>query len=59
MEVVVDRSRLPKDMPLLLALDDDGRAFPLVDLRPEFRPGDQDKGGVVFLERTRIETILG
>jgi hypothetical protein len=59
MEILVDRSRLPKDMPLLLALDDDGRAFPLVDLRPVIRPAERDEGGIVFLERTRIEAMLG
>ncbi len=59
MEVLVNRSRLPKNMPVLLALDDDGRAFPLVDLRPTITPVDREEGGIVFLERTKIETMFG
>jgi len=58
-EILVDRSRLPKNMPLLLALEDDGRAFPLVDLRAAFKSTERYEGGIVFLERTRIETMLG
>lgn len=59
MEIVVDRRRLPKDMSLLLALKDDGRAFPRVDLTPSIKPTEHDDEGVVFLECTRIETMLG
>jgi subtilisin family serine protease len=59
MEIVVDRSRLPRTMPLLLALEDDGRAFPLVELRPTITPGEREEGAIVFLERTRIEATLG
>jgi hypothetical protein len=59
MEIVVDRSRLPKAMGLLLALDDDGRAFPLVDLTPIEVPGEGKEGGMVFLDRTRVEATLG
>ena len=60
MEILVDRSQLPGDMPLLLALDNDTQAFPLVDLTPpDFAPNDGDKEGMVFLERTRIEATLG
>lgn len=60
MEIVVNRSLLPKDMRLLLSIDDDGKAFPLVDLTPSaFIPKDHCHGGTVFLERTRIETTLG
>lgn len=59
LEILVDRRRLPKTMPLLLALDDDKRAFPLVDLTPTFIPEEREEGGIVFLERTRIETLLG
>lgn len=64
MSIVIDRSRLPKAMPLLLALDDDGSAFPLVDF--ETQPTNQDEhedgcgdDGLVFLERTRVKTRLG
>jgi hypothetical protein len=64
MSIVIDRSRRPKAMPLLLALDDDGSAFPLVDFEtqptnenePEDDCGDN---GLVFLERTRVKTRLG
>lgn len=64
MTLVIDRARLPAGMPLLLSIDDDGSAFPLVDFTPAPR---QDNGGgehcldaaVVFLERTRIQTRLG
>jgi subtilisin family serine protease len=59
MEIVVDRSRLPQAMPLLLALDEGNEAFPLVDLTPVIRPEDPQDGGLVFLERTRIKTRLG
>jgi hypothetical protein len=59
MTLVVDRSRLPKHMPLLLALDDDGRAFPQADLGPAIQPADGQDDGLVFLERTRVETTLG
>ncbi len=68
MAVTIDRSRLPKGMPLLLSLDDDGSAFPLVDFAA--RPGDgKDSGqgghkddgcgGLVFLDRTRVRTRFG
>jgi subtilisin family serine protease len=64
MSIVVDRSRLPKAMPLLLALDDDGSAFPLVDFGTQptnVTEHDDDGGddGLVFLERTRVKTRLG
>lgn len=65
MSIVIDRSRLPKNMPLLLSLDEDGSAFPAVDFSPRPGQGGQDKddddscGGMVFLERTRVKTKLG
>ncbi len=64
MSVVIDRSRLPKAMPLLLALDDDGSAFPLVDFETQPTNKDEHKDecgndGLVFLERTRVKTRLG
>lgn len=59
----IDRSRLPKTMPLLLSLDDDGSAFPLVDFTETPAPGQEEKPDehwsedhLVFLERTRIKT---
>ena len=64
MSIVIDRSRLPKTMPLLLALDDDGRAFPLVDFETgrtgeNEQEGDCGDDGLVFLERARVRTRLG
>lgn len=59
MEILVDRSRLPRTMRLLLDLDDDGRAFPALDLQPPITPVERDPTGIVFLERTRIEATLG
>ncbi len=64
MSIKVDRSRLPKAMPLLLALDDDGSAFPLVDFETQptnenRHEDDCDGEGLVFLERTRVKTRLG
>jgi subtilisin family serine protease len=64
MSIRIDRSRLPKAMPLLLALDDDGSAFPLLSF--ETRPSSENQNtdhacddGLVFLERTRVKTRLG
>ncbi len=60
MEIIVNRSQLPKDMRLLLSIDEDGKAFPLIDLTPPaFTTKDSCHTGTVFLERTRIETTLG
>lgn len=62
MTLLIDRSRLPADMPLLLSLDEDGAAFPLVDFTPRptdpGQPGCSD-GAVVFLDPARIRTRLG
>jgi subtilisin family serine protease len=59
MEILVDRSRIPRAMPLLLGLEDDSRAFPLVDLKPTMAPVEREERGMVFLERTKIEAMLG
>lgn len=64
MSIMIDRSRLPKTMPLLLALDDDGSAFPLVNFETQLSGGNQNTDdccddGLVFLERTRVKTRLG
>jgi hypothetical protein len=64
MSITINRSRLPKAMPLLLALDDDGSALPLVDfeMQPTSQDGhkdDCDDDGLFFLERTRVNTRLG
>jgi hypothetical protein len=60
MEIMIDRSSLPKDMRVLLSLDEDGSAFPRVDfVQPFVQPTDCCDRGTIFLERTRIETTLG
>lgn len=64
MTLVIDRSRLPAGQPLLLSLDDDGSAFPLVDFTPPQRDPEQEEedcgaSALVFLETTRIQTRLG
>lgn len=61
MQLVVDRSRLPKGATVRLALDEGNLHFPNVDLTPV--PGKQPNGGcgggMVFLERTRVQTRFG
>ncbi len=66
MSLVVDRSRLPETMPLLLSLDDDGSAFPLVDftapVRDPNQPQEEEGCGastMVFLQETQVQTALG
>ena len=65
MTLLIDRSHLPGEQPLLLSLDDDGSAFPLVDFAPpqqgENDPRDEGCGAsaLVFLETTRVQTTLG
>jgi subtilisin family serine protease len=59
MEIMVDRSQIDRQIPLLLAIDDDGRAFPEVDLGPEVGTDTAQDDGLVFLERTRVEAVLG
>jgi hypothetical protein len=58
---MVDRSRLPAGMPLLLSIDDDGAAFPQVDFTPSVTDADTHSCSdeMVFLDRTRIRTTLG
>jgi hypothetical protein len=58
MEIIINRSRLPKDVPLLLSLEDDGKAFPLVDFSPPPFVPSEKRGKFVFLEGTRIEIAL-
>jgi len=58
LELVVDRRRLPREMPLLLALDADPSPFPRVDFaRPD--ADEHCDGDIVFVERTRIATTFG
>lgn len=59
MEIVVNRSALPKAMPLLLALDEDNEYFPEVEI--DVQPGRHEAcdGSLVFLDRTRVLTQFG
>lgn len=68
MTLVLDRSRLPAGMPLLLSVDDDGSAFPLVDFTPPARdpnnprPEEEDgcaSSAMVFLDTVRVQTRFG
>lgn len=55
MQVIVDRSKLPKNVKLLLSIDDDGSEFRLVDFTPSIEAAEKDRcGQFIFLERTRI-----
>lgn len=56
MEVIVERSQLPKDMKVFLSLDDDGKAFPHVDLTSSVLC--EENQGIIFLDKTRIETAF-
>ncbi|MEH7473090.1 S8 family serine peptidase [Priestia megaterium] len=59
MEIVVDRSQLPNEMKLFLSIDDEGKAFPCVDMAPSScTPINQDEGSIIFLDRTRIKTNI-
>jgi len=64
-ELLVDRSKAPKNAKVLLSLDEDGSAFPRVDFTPPRRgPVDEgggwgNGGGTTFLDPVRIETSLG
>lgn len=55
MKVEIDRSRLPRNMPLLLALDGDGEAFPQLGFEGPPIDGDSDDR-LTFLTRTRLRT---
>lgn len=66
MTLVIDRSQVPQGTEVLLSLDDEGSAFPLVDFVPPQRDPDdvvEEEGcgasALVFLEPTRIQTRLG
>jgi subtilisin family serine protease len=58
MTLIVERPRLPKNMKLLLLLDDQTNAFPRVDITPIPRTQNMENG-IVFLERTKIEATIG
>jgi hypothetical protein len=68
LELVINRSALPRTMPLMLALDRDTEYFPQVDVDAHVdthddRPGHDEgcgcDGGLVFLDRTRVRTRFG
>jgi len=59
MEILVNRSRLPRAMPILLAVDDGNRTFSPSDLQPATSSITQGEADILFLERTRIEATLG
>jgi hypothetical protein len=60
MELLIDKTGIPKNVQLLRFLDDDERMSPLFEITG-YRPDDPDgqKQGMVFLERSRLMTILG
>ena len=60
MDIVVNRSGLPKGAPVQLALDEDNDYFPQIDIDDTrgYDPAD-DCGGLVFLDRTRVLTHFG
>ncbi len=59
--LTIDKSRMGKATNVLLSLDDAGSAFPLVDFTPTAGKVEDPcgNGGMVFLEKTTIETSLG
>lgn len=70
MTLVIDRSHLPRDMPLTLSLDEDGAAFPALDFANQVDPapdqghghGEEEMGkdcGLVFLHDTKVKTRFG
>jgi subtilisin family serine protease len=64
MEILVDASRFAKGSRLVLALDGDGTAFPLVDPgraglgNGHHHGGDEDCASIEFLDRTRVRTVF-
>jgi subtilisin family serine protease len=64
MEILIDASRFAKESHLVLALEDNGKAFPLVEpARARVDNGDghgrdEDGDGIEFLDRTRIRTVF-
>lgn len=60
MELVVDRSQLPKSASLRLAVDRGSRYFPGVDFTPTVNDKNgKDKPAWEFIEETRIKTRVG
>jgi Subtilase family len=62
LQLLLDRSRLPKAATLRLALDEGNTHFPQVDLTPQPGQGDGNSGcgtGLVFLDRARVKTRFG
>jgi hypothetical protein len=63
MSLMIDRSRLPQAMPLILSLDDDGSAFPMVSFDTQLSSLDSQTDdsceGMIFVERARVKTRFG
>ena len=60
MELVVEKSKLPQNVELLLSIEEDGKAFPRVDFRgaatsKENTRSNDNAENIVFLERAKIE----
>ena len=55
LQVLVDRSKIPKNVKLLLSIDDDGSEFKLVDFTKSINVEETNRSKqFVFLDRTRI-----
>lgn len=63
MELVVEKSKLPENVELLLSIEEDGKAFPRVDFEAAtYKENDRSEDNaenIVFLERAKIEMNLG
>jgi hypothetical protein len=62
LSIVVDKGTLPKDVDLLLSLDEDGSAFPSLNLAQIDVPTEDDitrEYRTIYLDRCRLETTLG
>lgn len=61
MDIVVENIKTVPGTKIFLNLDDDGKAFPLVDFDRvnQGSPVKDDEKGLVFLETTKVETVLG
>jgi hypothetical protein len=63
MELVVEKSKLPENVELLLSIEEDGKAFPRVDFgaatSKENDRSNDNAENIVFLDRAKIEMNLG
>lgn len=58
-ELVIERGRLPRESELLLSLEEHPEVFPKARFEEEQESTGFRKPGLVFLDRTRVETNLG